>query len=372
MLYIKIYLSTLLLSSGEGRSSMSIMNKKTIFLFIPLLTILFISFVFSQEKGGGGEAAEGKGSISGKVLPIDSNATVYVNYPSQSSIALKIAGFATIDDNGEYIIPVPAGIYNIIVISKGYYTDRSASQIEVKENQITEIEDITLTKSINAGSISGFINPIVGGTAVVIKKHGANKFDSFDIVAKDGSYEFTDLEPNTYGLFVSAPNFYDYKWGMIDIIANTSLSGFILTLTPINSSYLLDRIMIKFQPGVTEEEKENIIESYNCTLMEHYEYSQTYTVNIPRDKTVEEMVELFKTNSKVKSAYPVGISYTGEAIIIEEEQKPEIQSNISEPEEIEPEESKVLEGKDLLLLWATIFVIILVIGVYLIIKFRRR
>ena len=295
--------------------------KKITYIFLVLLLIIFFSMNVLAEDSSIADRVNELGSISGKVLPIDSNATVYVYYPSQSSVTLQIAGFATISDNGEYVIPVPVGAYNIIVVSKGYYTNRLVSQIEVKENQVTEIEDIILTKSINAGSISGFVNPIVDGAIVVIKKHGANEFDSFDIVVKDGSYEITDLEPSTYGLFVrfnTTQNFYGYKWAMIDIVANTSLSGINLTFTPRDSSYLFDRIMLRFHVEVSEEEKRNTIESYNSTLMSHYSYSSSYTVNIPSDKTVEEMVDLFKTNPNVKSAYPVGIAHTAGGIVTDE------------------------------------------------------
>lgn len=252
------------------------------------------------------------GTIRGKVLPIDSNATVYLIHSNQRNASLRIAAFDTINDGGEYSITAPFGIYDLEIIAKGNYTNRSLMHIGVKENQVTEIQDIKLSKIGETGSISGYVNPVVEGVAVRIKKFGATEFDAFDIVADDGSYKITDLEPGIYGLFVSfneIQDFYEYRWGMIDIVANTKLSGINLTFTPKTSSYFIDRITIRFNAGVSEEGKIDVIQSYDSTLMSHYIASPIYVVNIPPTKTVEEMVELFKTNSKVKSAFRSEILY---------------------------------------------------------------
>lgn len=286
--------------------------------FFLLLVISAIFFLLLPQVHGvityNTSNEQGTGSISGKILPPDSNTTVYLLLPGPFSNQ-SIVGSEKINDNGEYaFLEISRGIYNIIVIAREGYINESRMLIGVEENKVTEIPDINLPRIGKTGSISGYINPVIDGTAVQIKKFGETTPVSYDIVEEDGLYEISGLEPGTYSLFVGfdkSQNFYDYQWGMIEIITNVSLSGVNLTFTPRDSKYLIDRIMITFVDGVSDEEKTDIIKSYGCSLMSHYSYSTLYVINIPQDKTVDEEVSIFRSGTRILSAYPVGISYTG-------------------------------------------------------------
>lgn len=267
------------------------MDKK--YLYILMFTIISIGLVF-------GQLSESEGIIKGEVIPIDSNATIYITLPRD-----VIVGFATINNSGEYAITLPMGIYDMIIVPKGDYNNKSLFQIGVKENQVTEVPDIVLSKIGEIGSISGYVNPIIEGIKVEIKKFGSGEFGGSSIVDNNGRYEIIGVEPDTYGIFVkfnSSQNFYDYKWSMINIYANVSLTGIDLTFTPKTSKYLIDRIVVEFIDGLSEGEKRKIINSFNSKIMEHYSYSRNYLVSVPSNKTVEEMAELFKTHPKIKDA----------------------------------------------------------------------
>src|SRR3989344_9362204 len=240
------------------------------------------------------------GVIKGKVLHVDSNATIYVILPVN-----EIVGSSIINSSGEYSITLPFGIYDLLIVAKGEYVNKSIFQIGVKENEVTEIQDIILAKIGETGSISGYVNPITPGIKVEIKEFGTGKFGGSSIVADDGSYEIKNLEPSTYGIFVkfnSTQNFYDYKWSMIDIYANVSLTGINLTFTPKTSKYLIDRVIVEFIDGLSEGEKRKIIGSFNSKIMEHYSYSRNYLVSVQPNKTVEEMAELLKSHPQIKDA----------------------------------------------------------------------
>ncbi|MBI2654721.1 carboxypeptidase regulatory-like domain-containing protein [Candidatus Woesearchaeota archaeon] len=267
-------------------------SKTTSFLLMILFAIMLVGIVFAQSNNI-------EGTIRGKVSPIDSNATVYIK------LSKEIISVATINDEGEYSFTLPIGIYDILVVSTGNYVNKTLFQIGVKENQVTEVQDIILAKIGETGSISGYVNPIIEGIKVEIKKFGSGEFGGSSVVDSNGRYEINGLEPDTYGIFIkfnSTQNFYDYKWSMIDILANTSLTGIDLTFTPKTSKYLLDRIIVEFIDGLSEGEKRKIIGSFNSKLMEHYSYSRNYLVSVQPNKTVEEMAELLKGHPKIKDA----------------------------------------------------------------------
>ncbi|HIH92204.1 TPA: carboxypeptidase regulatory-like domain-containing protein [Candidatus Woesearchaeota archaeon] len=247
------------------------------------------------------------GEIKGKILPSDSNATIYVISPTQ-----EIAGIDTISINGEYSFRLPIGIYNLFIRARGEYDNKTIFQIGVRENETIKLQDITLSRFNETGSISGYVNPPIADLKVEVKKFGGGE-GGFSITSDKGYYEVKDLEPDTYGIFVrfnSTQNFYDYKWSMIDIYANSSLTGINLTFTPKNSKYLIDRIIVEFQPAISESEKREIISSFDSRIMSHYSYSRHYVVNVPYGQTSQNRVDLFKTNPNVKDAYLDGIAHT--------------------------------------------------------------
>ena len=239
------------------------------------------------------------GEIKGKILPSDSNATIYVISPTQ-----EVAGNQTIGINGEYSFILQIGIYDLFIRARRDYNNKTIFQIGIRDNETTEVQDIILSRVNETGSISGYVNPPIEGLKVEVRKFGGGG-SSFSITSTDGYYEVKDLEPDTYGIFVrfnSTQNFYSYKWGMIDIYANSNLTGINLTFTPKTYKYLIDRIIVEFQPEFSEGEKRDIINSYNSRVISHYSYSRHYVVSVPPDKTPEDMVQIFENDTRVEDA----------------------------------------------------------------------
>lgn len=137
------------------------------------------------------------------------------------------------------------------------------NQIAIIANQTTDVETITLQQSNYNGSISGYINPIIEGATVVIKKSDTSNVVSLYIIESDGKYEFTGLDPSTYGISIRLnQGYHDYSWHHLPLKLNEKLSEINLILTPTTSKQSLDRIMIEFNEGVSENERKDIIESY--------------------------------------------------------------------------------------------------------------
>ena len=303
--------------------------KKTIdFLIIGLFVLLAVVLA--------NPVFAGNGTIKGKVLPADSNATVFVTYQTifANYSTITIVGLGTINDNGEYSISVIPGVYNLLFAANGYI-NKTLFQIIVNEDAVTEVQDINLAKIGETGSISGYVNPIIPGIKVEVKKFGAVEFSGLSIVDRNGRYEINGLEPDNYGLFVrfnSSQDFVDYMT-IIDIFSNISLSGINLTFTPKSSKYDIDRIIVEFKKLVAKQERIEIIKSYNSRIMDSYNPdSLTYTMYVPPDKTPEEMIEIVNKNPKVNHASLARYASIGKLVIIDNQTKliiNEILSNYS-------------------------------------------
>mgnify|MGYP001584387772 CR=1 FL=1 len=152
------------------------MNKKILFLCIIVYTTLSLNLVFAQS-----------GTIKGKVLPEDSNATVFVTSKSffANYSTITISGLGTINYNGEYSISVIPGVYDLLFAAKGYI-NKTLFQITVNEDEFVEVQDVKLSKIGETGSISGYINPIIPGIKVEVNKFGGG---GSAITRDDGFYE---------------------------------------------------------------------------------------------------------------------------------------------------------------------------------------
>lgn len=253
------------------------------------------------------------GSISGKVSAPDSETTIYLLIQDHSLPSkFKIISSTDIDTDGSFFLTnISMGIYDLVIISNNDYINRSLHFIGVKGRETTQLGEIYLAKVGETGSVSGSINPIIENTVVKIKKFGESEIDAYDVVEEDGSYKFTGLSPDIYSIFVDfdeSSEFRNYKWGMIEIQANKSIENINLVFTPKTSWEYVDRILIKFDESTSEEEKSDIIKSNNCLLMSHRSFSTLYVISIPQNKTVEEMIGIFKNEPKVTYANPNGIS----------------------------------------------------------------
>lgn len=272
------------------------MKKIILLIFIILLSNLLIvnvTSVFAQS-----------GEIKGKVLPIDSNAIVYALQGPKDSIYIKIYGAAlTRNEDGTYDIRLPSGKYNLVVVAAGYYLNKSLTNVEVVENGTTIVENIALEKSFGTGSISGTVEPTVKGATVIMWSSGLN---GIDIIDEEGKFRISDLKPAAYQLFVpdtTTRSFHLYKRDEINIGANENLSGYDLVLTPAGKDYLIDRLIVEFNNSVTDEEVQNILEKYNSQVMNRISNTKSFLINVPKNMTTTDLMELLKSENKIKKVF---------------------------------------------------------------------
>lgn len=200
------------------------------------------------------------------------------------------------------------------------------------------------------GSISGYVNPAIEGYIVYLKESGKTDYDNSYIIEVDGYYEFTNIKPGTYRVYIPSPpdEYYFYRWDALDIFANTNLTNLNLTLSPKNNSYDIDRIIIALHTPSSKEEVMKIAEDYGSLLMSYYSYSNHYSVSLPEGKTIEETIELYEADPRVENAYLSGYSSLGVIYIAGEssEENNETLSNISAiPSNVLVEEEVIQEGE---------------------------
>lgn len=74
--------------------------------------------------------------------------------------------------------------------------------------------------------------------------------------------------------------------------------------------YVPDEIIVKFNPGVSEEKIKSINYKHGTKVSYNSPYEKFKVLKIPQGKTVEEMVDTFKTNPAVEYAVPNTICYS--------------------------------------------------------------
>lgn len=67
------------------------------------------------------------------------------------------------------------------------------------------------------------------------------------------------------------------------------------------------KINVNFKKNISENKIMNVIAQYNSTILRKHTWSSgdiTYELNIPEDKTVNEMIEIFQLDPAVESVEP--------------------------------------------------------------------
>jgi hypothetical protein len=70
------------------------------------------------------------------------------------------------------------------------------------------------------------------------------------------------------------------------------------------AKYVEGEALIKFKEEIDDETARKIIAEYNCKVIEKIASINVYKINLPKDKTVEEMVKVLNQDSRVKYAEP--------------------------------------------------------------------
>jgi len=130
-----------------------------------------------------------------------------------------------------------------------------------------------------------------------------NKSGRYSARLPIGNYRVDVIPPRTAGYSYFGP-----KW--VDVIKTNDELNFILT--PEGSNYPYNIIIIYFNSSYPEENQRQLIERYNSSIVDmsrskfKYIYENStrvlvdmYTIEIPFDKTVQEMINLYKSSEGV-------------------------------------------------------------------------
>jgi hypothetical protein len=163
------------------------------------------------------------------------------------------------------------------------------------------------------GSISGFIAPKESYAKVTAWKD--NKCCSTIINPEDGSYKISNLKEGIYDLVVSSGEYFNYSsnYGKYQtIVESNKESNNNIKLTKVGADYLADEIFVWFKGDVLKERIDEINKEMGCRVLSAYTSGQhvgdsyiplyVYELLIPFEKTVEEMIEIYKKKPEVMDA----------------------------------------------------------------------
>lgn len=181
------------------------------------------------------------GTISGKVEPYNSNVQINLMKDGSQTQSTKL------NDNSEFNFSMlDPGIYSIEISLNGYSTYEN-DQINVSAGITTNLGTVILN-DISEGSISGFVSP-KSSSALVFLYSGSTAVDSVLIEPLTGQYLFTNLEPSTYDIIITADGFaMGELFGLVVVTGETNEGNNILleetgsikgTVYPISSNALV-------------------------------------------------------------------------------------------------------------------------------------
>jgi hypothetical protein len=173
----------------------------------------------------------------------------------------------------------------------------------------------------DTGTISGRISPGDVAVRIIAKLAGTEYTAKGNIkgevtVTQGGEFAIKDLPAGTYDLLFfpqgkSQGKYIATRWSDIAVQAGKTVAGINYRLTPAESGYLIDEILVVFGKDTTAEDARRTIISAGCLVKDTpVELGGTtiYTVDIPDDRTVDEMIRVFEKSKGVVHAEPNRIS----------------------------------------------------------------
>ncbi len=172
----------------------------------------------------------------------------------------------------------------------------------------------------DTGSISGRVSPQGVSVRIIAKLEGTNhrvpeNIKGEVVLDKGGAFTIHNLPPGRYDLLflpqgAAQQEYMQDLWSMIDVEADQTTSGINLRMTPTGSPHMVDEVIVQFRPGTDAEVIARVLSELNCIVKRRPLDLGTgafYTVDIPDDKTVEEMIQAFQAREEVLSASPNSI-----------------------------------------------------------------
>ena len=181
---------------------------------------------------------------------------------------------------------------------------------------VTYAEDI----ANNTGTISGRISPKDASAQIIAKTAGTEYKIKGNIkgevtLTQGGDFTIKGLPPGKYDLLFflqgkSKKKYFTTRWSEIVVQSGKITSGINYRLTPLSSKYLIDEILVAFKEATKAEEARKVIRAAGCIIKDTPLHLGTtiYTLDIPDDKSIDEMIKVFKKDKRVAYAEPNGIS----------------------------------------------------------------
>jgi hypothetical protein len=202
------------------------LGKKIILTTIMLVMILSIAQVLAEEDLLT-QTSSGKGTLSGAIMPIESDAVVYVVREGEFKDNSIITSEKITEEGKFSFYNLPSGNYTLIIVPINPEYVSTTKYIEVFDNYDHVLSNMILSKSSEVGSVSGHVTPAIPGMIVHIND------GPYDIIDETGAYTITGLSQGEYDLFIQVDennNFHDASWGKVKIVAGKSVVDFDLNI----------------------------------------------------------------------------------------------------------------------------------------------
>lgn len=170
------------------------------------------------------------------------------------------------------------------------------------------------------GAIAGHISPGDVAVRIIAKKAGTDHMVKKNIkgevaLDKGGNFTIKNLPPGTYDLLFflkgqAKKKYVASRWSEIVVEPGKTTAGIHYRLTPLGAGQLVDELIVVFKKGVKPEEAQKVFKAAGCTIKDRPVEigGLLYVVDIPDDKSVAEMIKLFKNDKRVNYSEPNAIA----------------------------------------------------------------
>jgi hypothetical protein len=176
---------------------------------------------------------------------------------------------------------------------------------------------LALAQGGGKGSIQGRISPEVNVRILAVPQ-GKDYSQPANVkgevtLEKGGAFEIKGLAPGRYALHfqlkgADVGKYMGKNYGEIDVKAGQATEEIRHRLTPIDATHMIDEVIVTFAEGVGEAARAKTTADLGCRVKERSYVPDVWVVDIPDDRTVEEMVEAFKKAPGVKLVSRNGIA----------------------------------------------------------------
>lgn len=168
------------------------------------------------------------------------------------------------------------------------------------------------------GRITGRISPEANVT-IVAKLEGTDSSQPENVkgqvlLERGGPFAIENLPPGTYDLLFtlhgeSEKKFIACRWSEVEVREGETTAGINYRLSPAGSEAEVDTVIVGFDPRIGDQAALAMVKALGCTLKDSVllfdlDDAAYFTLDIPDDKSVEEMIAAFRKLKGVKSADP--------------------------------------------------------------------